>query len=105
MGRSPRTPFAVPQNLDFAELQAFLAVVAERSFSRAAMTMHRTQSAVSYAVRRLERKVGERLFHRSSNNGALTDAHSRMPTLSRDGQESPLSFPTTRHPPESESCN
>lgn len=67
-------PSALPENLDFVELQAFLAVIAERSFSRAAMRMHRTQSAISYAVRRLERKVGERLFHRSSNNGALTEA-------------------------------
>lgn len=74
MGRSDRIPPALPQNLDFAELQAFLAVISERSFSRAAMRMHRTQSAVSYAVQRLERKVGERLFHRSPNNGALTQA-------------------------------
>jgi DNA-binding transcriptional LysR family regulator len=73
MGRNnPR--FSLPRNLDFTELQAFLAVIAERSFSRAATKMHRTQSAVSYAVRRLESKVGERLFHRSSNNGSLTEA-------------------------------
>jgi DNA-binding transcriptional LysR family regulator len=73
MAREDRHASSLPRNLDFTELQAFLAVIAERSFSRAATKMHRTQSAVSYAVRRLEGKVGERLFHRS-NNGALTEA-------------------------------
>jgi len=74
MPRRKRTTTSVSENLDFTELQAFLAVIAERSFSRAAAQMHRTQPAVSYAVKRLEAKVGERLFQRSSNNGALTQA-------------------------------
>jgi DNA-binding transcriptional LysR family regulator len=74
MARGDRRQASLPRNLDFTELQAFLAVIAERSFSRAATKMHRTQSAVSYAVQRLESKVGERLFHRSSNSGALTEA-------------------------------
>src|SRR5258705_4986214 len=74
MARGDKQEASLPRNLDFTELQAFLAVIAERSFSRAATKMHRTQSAVSYAVRRLEMKVGERLFHRSSNSGALTEA-------------------------------
>ena len=36
--------------------------------------MHRTQPAVSQAVRRLEDDLGEQLFDRSSKSGTLTDA-------------------------------
>jgi DNA-binding transcriptional LysR family regulator len=60
--------------MDFTALQVFLAVAEERSFSRAAVRVHRTQPAVSQAVRRLERDFGEELFDRSSKSGTLTDA-------------------------------
>jgi len=60
--------------MDIAVLKTFLAVAQERSFSRAAAKVHRTQPAVSQAVRRLELDLGEQLFDRSSKNGTLTDA-------------------------------
>jgi DNA-binding transcriptional LysR family regulator len=60
--------------LELAELRVFLAVASERSFSAAARTLHRTQPAVSQAVRRLEDTLGERLFDRSSREGRLTEA-------------------------------
>jgi DNA-binding transcriptional LysR family regulator len=60
--------------MDLAALKTFLAVAQERSFSRAAAKVHRTQPAVSQAVRRLEAAVGEELFDRSSKNGTLTEA-------------------------------
>ena len=60
--------------MDLAELRVFLTVAAERSFSRAASKLHRTQPAVSQAIRRLEEQVGERLFDRSSKDGTLTEA-------------------------------
>jgi DNA-binding transcriptional LysR family regulator len=60
--------------MDLAALQVFLAVAEERSFSRAAAKVHRTQPAVSQAVRRLELELGEQLFDRSSKSGILTDA-------------------------------
>jgi DNA-binding transcriptional LysR family regulator len=60
--------------MDLSTLRIFLAVAEERSFSRAAAKVHRTQPAVSQAVRRLERDLGEQLFDRSSKNGMLTDA-------------------------------
>ncbi|MEQ1869585.1 MAG: LysR family transcriptional regulator [Vicinamibacterales bacterium] len=55
-------------------LRTFLAVAEERSFSRAAAKVHRTQPAVSQAVKRLEDDLGEQLFDRSSKSGTLTDA-------------------------------
>jgi DNA-binding transcriptional LysR family regulator len=60
--------------MDIATLKTFLAVAQERSFSRAAAKVHRTQPAVSQAVRRLEVDLGEQLFDRSSKTGTLTDA-------------------------------
>src|SRR5215217_4894318 len=60
--------------MDLSELQVFLTVASERSFSRAAAKLHRTQPAVSQAIRRLEDELGERLFDRSSKQGALTEA-------------------------------
>src|SRR5882672_9274171 len=60
--------------MDLNALKIFLAVAHERSFSRAAAKVHRTQPAVSQAVRRLEVDLGEQLFDRSSKNGTLTDA-------------------------------
>src|ERR1700716_2245904 len=60
--------------MDIAALKTFLAVAQERSFSRAAAKVHRTQPAVSQAVRRLEDDLGEQLFDRSSKTGTLTEA-------------------------------
>ena len=60
--------------MELSELRVFLKVAAERSFSRAAMKLHRTQPAVSQAVRRLEESVGERLFDRATKDATLTDA-------------------------------
>src|SRR6185503_658532 len=60
--------------MDLTALRIFLAVASERSFSRAAVKVHRTQPAVSQAVRRLETELGEQLFDRSSKRPALTEA-------------------------------
>src|SRR3954452_14149459 len=60
--------------MDLSALRIFLAVAEERSFSRAAAKVHRTQPAVSQAVKRIEEDLGEQLFDRSSKNGTLTDA-------------------------------
>ena len=61
-------------DMELAELQVFQAVATEHSFSRAAARLHRTQPAVSQAIRRLEEELGERLFDRSSKSGRLTEA-------------------------------
>ena len=61
-------------SMELLELRAFLAVVNEGSFSRAARRLQRTQPAISLAVRRLEDELGQKLFDRSSNPGSLTEA-------------------------------
>src|ERR1043165_4993042 len=60
--------------MDISQLEVFLSVAREKSFSRAAEALHRTQPAVSQAVRRLEGELGEPLFDRSSKDGTLTAA-------------------------------
>jgi DNA-binding transcriptional LysR family regulator len=60
--------------MTFEDLRVFAAVAAERSFSRAARKLRRTQPAVSQAIRRLEDAVGQRLIDRASRDGTLTDA-------------------------------
>src|SRR5271170_6590827 len=60
--------------MDLFQLETFLAVAEERSFSRAAARLHRTQPAVSQVVRKLENELGEVLFERASRDGTLTQA-------------------------------
>ena len=60
--------------MELAELKTFVAVVAEHSFSLAAIKLCRTQPAVSQAIRRLEEDLGERLFDRSAKHPTLTQA-------------------------------
>ena len=60
--------------MQLLELQVFLTVATERSFSRAAARLPRTHPAVSQAIKRLEDELDERLFDRSSKGGQLTQA-------------------------------
>ena len=60
--------------MDLASLHVFQTVARERSFSRAAEKLYRTQPAVSIAIRKLEEWVGQPLFVRGSGARTLTDA-------------------------------
>jgi DNA-binding transcriptional LysR family regulator len=60
--------------VDINQLEVLVTVARERSFSRAAEALGRTQPAVSQAVRRLEEEIGEKIFDRSSKDGTLTAA-------------------------------
>src|ERR1044071_7299144 len=60
--------------MELYSLQVFRAVVTERSFSRAAEKLLRTQPAVSLALQRLEAELGEKLIDRSAKELLLTDA-------------------------------
>jgi len=60
--------------MDLSQLEVFLTVAKEGRFSRAAEKLHRTQSAVSQTIHKLEQELGEPLFDRSSREGLLTDS-------------------------------
>lgn len=60
--------------MDINQLEVLATVARERSFSRAAEVLGRSQPAVSQAISRLESQLGETLFDRSSKDGTLTPA-------------------------------
>ena len=63
---------------DFSELAAFITVAEEGSFTRAAAKLRLSQSALSYAVRMLEERLGLRLISRTTRSLSLTDAGERL---------------------------
>src|SRR6202789_3955805 len=60
------------------DLQAFLAVAKERSFTRAAARLGMSQSALSHTIRSLEERLGLRLLMRTTRSVALTEAGERL---------------------------
>ncbi|HUH75930.1 MAG TPA: LysR family transcriptional regulator, partial [Devosia sp.] len=61
-----------------ADLIAFIAIAQDRSFTRAAARLGVSQSALSHALSRLEKRLGVRLLTRSTRSVALTDAGERL---------------------------
>lgn len=60
--------------MELHALRVFLEVATEKSFSRAAERLFRTQPAVSLAVQRLESELDEKLIERTGRELAPTDA-------------------------------
>ena len=68
---------------ELRELRYFLAVADTLSFARAAETLHLAPQGLSAAVRRLERKLGVRLFERTTRAVRLTDAGTALVPAAR----------------------
>jgi DNA-binding transcriptional LysR family regulator len=60
--------------MDLLQLEHFLAVVEERTFTRAAERVCRTQPAVSQSIKKLEEELGTPLFARDMHDVSLTEA-------------------------------
>ncbi len=69
--------------LDTDQLRSFLAIVDTGSFTRAAERVHKTQSAVSMHVRRLEEQLGCALFVKQGRGARLTDEGERLIEFAR----------------------
>jgi DNA-binding transcriptional LysR family regulator len=65
------TPMPAP--LDIDQLKTFAAIVDAGSFTRAADSVHKTQSAVSMQMRRLEERIGKPLFVKDGRTNRLTE--------------------------------
>lgn len=63
---------------NFNELQCFLAVARERSFTKAAAKQGVSQSALSHAVKALESRLNLRLLTRTTRSVAPTEAGARI---------------------------
>lgn len=63
---------------NFRDIQAFLAVARERSFTRAAAQLGVSQSALSHTIRGLETRLGLRLLTRTTRSVSPTEAGERL---------------------------
>jgi DNA-binding transcriptional LysR family regulator len=66
------------QRETMADLVAFLAVARERSFTRAGAQLGVSTSALSHTIRKLEERLGVRLFTRTSRSVSPTEAGERL---------------------------
>jgi DNA-binding transcriptional LysR family regulator len=76
---------------DLAELSAFATVAEERSFTRAAVRLGVSQSALSHSMRSLEKRVGVQLLARTTRSVSATAAGTALlqelaPALERIGR-------------------
>ena len=60
------------------DLQAFVAVARERSFTKAAAKLGVSQSALSHTIRELEERLGVRLLSRTTRSVSPTEAGERL---------------------------
>jgi DNA-binding transcriptional LysR family regulator len=60
--------------MELRQLEHFIAVAEESSFTRAAQRLQVVQSTLSVSVRSLERELGARLLERTTHRVGLTDA-------------------------------
>jgi DNA-binding transcriptional LysR family regulator len=69
--------------LDTDQLRSFLAIVDSGSFTKAAERVHKTQSAVSMHIRRLEEQLGCALFVKHGRGARLTEEGERLIEFAR----------------------
>jgi DNA-binding transcriptional LysR family regulator len=64
--------------LDIDQLRTFVTIADTGSFTRAAEIVHKTQSAVSMQMKRLEERLGRALFERDGRLSKLTEDGERL---------------------------
>jgi DNA-binding transcriptional LysR family regulator len=69
--------------MDLLQLEHFLAVAEERTFTRAAERMCRTQPAISQSIKKLEEELGTQLFARDLHDVSLTEAGKELVVYAR----------------------
>lgn len=70
---------------ELSDLALFMTVAEEKNFTRTAVRLGVSQSAVSHAVRRLEASVGLKLLNRTSRQVSTTDAGEKLLAALRPG--------------------
>src|ERR1700760_4710727 len=64
--------------IDVDQLRTFIAIVETGSFTKAAEVVHKTQSAVSMQMKRLEERLGKAIFARDGRASKLTEDGDRL---------------------------
>src|SRR6266540_1445355 len=64
--------------IDIDQLRTFIAIAETGSFTRAADVVHKTQSAVSMQMKRLEERLGRPIFARDGRASKLTEDGERL---------------------------
>ena len=64
--------------IDVDQLRTFIAIVETGSFTKAAVVVHKTQSAVSMQMKRLEERLDRPIFARDGRASKLTDDGKRL---------------------------
>jgi DNA-binding transcriptional LysR family regulator len=64
--------------IDVDHLRTFIAIAETGSFTRAADLVHKTQSAVSMQMKRLEERIGRPIFERDGRASKLTEDGERL---------------------------
>ncbi len=68
----------MPTNLDVDLLKTFIAISESGSFTKAALQVHKTQSAVSMQMKRLEEMLGRAVFQKQGRTNTLTADGERL---------------------------
>ncbi|RWR03935.1 LysR family transcriptional regulator [[Pantoea] beijingensis] len=66
------------RNSDYAELKAFMTIVEQGSFSRAAIMLNIKPSTLSQVLRQLEARLGVRLLNRTTRSLSLTEPGAQL---------------------------
>jgi DNA-binding transcriptional LysR family regulator len=69
--------------LDLDQVKTFVAICETGSFTKAADVVHKTQSAVSMQIRRLEERIGKPIFARDGRQSKLTPEGERLLAYAR----------------------
>ncbi len=69
--------------IDVDQLRTFIAIVETGSFTKAADVVHKTQSAVSMQMKRLEERLGKPVFARDGRASKLTEDGERLLDFAR----------------------
>src|ERR1700754_497962 len=83
-GRNPRVARGPAQEavmsalIDVDQLRTFIAIVETGSFTKAAEVVHKTQSAVSMQMKRLQERPGKPIFARDGRASKLTEDGERL---------------------------
>jgi DNA-binding transcriptional LysR family regulator len=74
----PALEAAMSALIDVDQLRTFIAIVETGSFTKAAEVVHKTQSAVSMQMKRLEERLGKPIFARDGRASKLTQDGDRL---------------------------